>query len=68
MDMILYCEVIQGERVQEQCSLLGFGALLKPCKGAALNPQGDIVPLTPSLLCCAKHEDNKLWILSCITK
>ena len=63
MDMILYHEVIQGEReYKELCSLLGFRALLKPCKGAALNLQGDIVLLTPSLLCCAKHEDNRLWI------
>ena len=44
MDIVLYHEVIQGERVQEPCSLLECGALLKPCKGAALNLQGDIVP------------------------
>ena len=35
-----------------------MGLCPKPYKGAALNLQGDIVPLTPSLLCCAKHEDN----------
>ena len=63
MNMILYHEVIQGEReYRKQCSLRECGALLKPCKGAALNLQGDIIPLTPSLLCCAKHEDNRLWI------